>query len=151
LPVIHLAPLQTRTLADLHSLGRTPRPPTWIEEVEDFIHGEGSQAALLGRATGILVYEDGEPIGVAILKPHDHHQGTELLQAFLIGHEHRGRKLAKPALRAVLESPATTDRSHIVWLVHPDNAAMQIVSEAGSHAIDRGAGDDGYDLFIFDR
>lgn len=38
-----------------------------------------------------------------------------------------------------------------MWLVHPDNAAMQLISERVAVDKMEGAGHDGYDLFFYDR
>ncbi|MCZ7537150.1 MAG: hypothetical protein M5T61_15440 [Acidimicrobiia bacterium] len=149
--MIGLARLTPSNIADLHALGRTPTPPQWVEEVEEFVLGEGARDALLGNGTGLIAYIEGTPVGAAFLKPHDSWSGAELLRVLLIGFRNLGQHLAQPILEDILRAPGTTIRGHIIWMVHPDNEAMQIVSSRVASECIRCAGDDGYDIFIFDR
>ena len=143
--------LRAGTLADIARLGRTPDAPAWTREVEEFIAERGARDALLGASTGLLIYEAQQPVGVAFIKPHDDFHGAALLQTFALGYAHRGRGLARHALRMVLEATEATERPHIMWLVHPLNTPMQTITHSESHDVEPGAGADGYDLFIFDR
>ncbi len=149
--MIKLERLTPSNIADLHALGRTPTPPQWVEDVEEFVLGEGARDALLGNGTGLVTYLDGTPVGAAFLKPHDSWPGAELLRALLIGFRNRGQHLAQPILEDILRSPGATTKGHIIWMVHPHHGAMQIVSSHVATDCIRGAGDGGYDIFIFDR
>lgn len=150
--MIGLEPLRPATVHLLGTINRTLDPPTWIEEVEDFVLGTGAADTLrAGSGQVLLVRIDGEPGGVALHRPHQDFVGAELLSAFLLAPEHRGRHLAEPVFSAVIAAAhASSGKDHVIWLVHERNTPMVTVSTrvCGENGL---SDDHGYLVFIHDR
>ena len=90
---------------------------------------------------GLLVVDDGTIIAVAAHRRHARFN-AELLQAFLVLPEHRGKGLAAVALECALRSIHSSEGADfIMWLVHENNTQMHNASlRAGGQQI--GSADD---------
>lgn len=123
--------LTPRSLHRLSDLGRTEDPPRWVAEVEDFLLTD--VPAQVGPAEGsipVLVVDDEHQVVAAAAHRRHLHFNAEHLQAFVVAPRVRGRGLATPALRTVIDHVrASTSLEHVIWHVHVDNTPMRAVSE----------------------
>jgi len=123
---------------------RTPDPPPWVVEVEDFIFRHAWYWANQGTERAFLLAEDdnGELIGVSACELAS--DGVAYLPAVLVVYEQRRQGYARQLLdetldRAELLAPGGT----AFWLVHEDNAVMRRLSEE-TGALATGRTEDAY-------
>ena len=120
--------LTPRTLHRLSSVTPTPGAPWWAADVERFVVVGAPNQVLAKTGTALLVVDDGRIIAAAAHQRHAKFN-AELLQAFLVLPEHRGKGLAAEALECALTSiHASEGAQFIMWLVHEENTQMHKAS-----------------------
>jgi len=129
--VIELLSLDAGSLHLLDSLERTPNPPEWLAEVEEFALGTGIAQVILSRAGVASLVVTGElAIGVTLHRPHPNFSGVELISVLWLDHRFRGRGLGQQAFDAVIEDARASARSNVLWLVHEANGLMLRLSRS---------------------
>ena len=122
--------LTPRTLHRVRAITRTANAPWWAQDVEDFLL-VGAPNLVLARTGSVLLIVDDDDVIVAVAAHQRHVKfNAELLQAFLVLPEHRGKGRAVEALGCTLKSiHASAGVEFIMWLVHEENIYMQKASQ----------------------
>lgn len=133
--------LTPRNLHRLSAITPTAGASWWAADVENFLMLGAPNQVLAKTGSGLLVVDDDTIIAVAA---HRHHVtfNAELLQAFLVLPDHRGKGRAAVALECALTSIHSSEGAQfIMWLVHEENTPMRKASiRAGGQQI--GSADD---------
>ena len=120
--------LTPRTLHLLSSITPTARTPWWAADVEYFLSVGAPNQVLAKTGSALLVVDDADIIAAGAHRRHAKFN-AELLQAFLVLPEHRGKGLAARALECALTSIHVSEGAEfIMWLVHEDNTPMHKAS-----------------------
>jgi RimJ/RimL family protein N-acetyltransferase len=120
--------LTPRNLHRLSAIVPTAGAPWWAADVENFLMLVAPNQVLAKTGNGLFVIDDDTIIAVAA---HQRHVtfNAELLQAFLVLPEHRGKGLAALALECALTSIHSWEGAEfIMWLVHEENIQMRKAS-----------------------
>lgn len=119
------------TLRDLHRLGAvtpTVNAPLWAADVEKFLAVGAPNQVFAGTGGALLVVDHETVIAAGAHRRHATFN-AELLQAFLVVPDHRGRGLAADALECVLTSIHSFEGAEfIIWLVREENTLMRKTS-----------------------
>lgn len=120
--------LTPRTLHRVSAITRTANAPWWAQDVEDFLLVGAPNLVLARTGSVLLIVDDDVIVAVAAHQRHVKFN-AELLQAFLVLPEHRGKGLAAAALECALTSiHASEGAEFIMWLVHEENTKMHRAS-----------------------
>ncbi len=121
--------LTPRSLHRLRAITPTVGAPSWSGDVEKFLAVGAPNQVLAETGSALLVVDDDTIIAVAAHQRHAKFN-AELLQAFLVLPEHRGKGRAAEALECTLKSiHASAGTEFIMWLVHEENMYMQKASQ----------------------
>lgn len=129
-----------------------PTTPPWEREVEDALLGSVGISHYHDPSSVVLIADQaGVIVGAALHYPYEALIGTHYLAAMLVDHRHRRRGLGAQLLTAVIADALDrgSDRDHVVWVVHPDNAAMVRLSDTTGDRL--GISPSGYVMFVADR
>ncbi len=120
--------LTPRNLHRLSAITPTAGAPWWAADVENFLAVRAPNQVLAKTGSGLFVLDDDTIIAVAAHQRHAKFN-AELLQAFLVLPEHRGKGLAAVALECALTSIHWSEGAEfIMWLVHEENTQMRKAS-----------------------
>lgn len=120
--------LPRRNLHRVRAITPTAGAPWWSADVEKFLVVGAPNQVLAETGSALLVVDDLTIIAVAAHQRHAKFN-AELLQAFLVLPEHRGKGLAAAALECALTSiHASEGAEFIMWLVHEENTQMHKAS-----------------------
>ena len=118
------------TRRSIHRLGAVTLvagAPKWAADVEQFLVVGAPKQVLNKTGSALLVTDEDTVVAAAAHQPHAKFR-AELLQAFLVLPERRGKGLAVSALECVLASIRADGSEYLMWLVHEENAPMRKVS-----------------------
>ena len=116
--------LTPRNLHRLSAITPTVGAPWWATDVENFLIVGAPNQVLATTGNGLFVVDGDTIIAVAAHQRHARFN-AELLQAFLVLPEHRGKGLAAAALECALASiHSSEDAEFIMWLVHEESTQM---------------------------
>lgn len=147
---VTVRPLTVRMLLTaIAAIEPSPNAEDFTREVETYLLGPVVRDLVTGRIRHAWGIEsDGRTIGLVAHRPHPD-WNAELLQALMIDHRFRGRGLSRivvaELVSAILSEP---DCGHVMWLVHPENAAMIHVSRSYTGEVGLQQAD-GYVMFVY--
>lgn len=134
--------LTPRTLHRVRAITRTANAPWWAQDVEDFLLVGAPNLVLARTGSVLLIVDDDVIVAVAAHQRHVKFN-AELLQAFLVLPEHRGKGRAAEALGCTLKSiHASAGAEFIMWRVHKENIYMQKASHKAGGNQQAGSVDD---------
>ncbi len=134
----------------LGQLERTPDPPTWVDEAEEFLLGGRAIWHLRRAGTTILAADDGAFIGAGVAYNDPIYQQTSRLGALCVDHRARGRGVGRLLFDALLVE-ALRAQMYAIWLVHPQNSPMLNLSRSHHLLGDQAVSEGGYVQFFAER